>query len=63
MEYDAWKNFETSGKVEDYLNYCGMSVRDGQNERNVFSGKGTERYGNRHSSDRNGFKCNADWRV
>lgn len=49
---EAWKIFETSGKVTDYLNFC--AVRKEQEERP----DGTE-----HRSDRDGLKCHADWRL
>ena len=66
MVMDAWKNFETSGKITDYLNYK-QSV---QNEERMTHSKsegmakaesrGIGSYGTEHSSDRDDFKCNAD---
>lgn len=49
---EAWREFEGSGKVTDYLNFC--AVRKEREERP----DGTE-----CDHDRNGLKCNADWRV
>lgn len=72
MIEDAWKNFELSGKVEDYLNYrqeASSSTYKPEvtqtygSENSVFSDRGMGSYGTEHSSDRNGVKCNADWRV
>ena len=72
MMEDAWKNFELSGKIEDYLNYRQEALGSIQKqdmtqahhlENSVFSDRGMGSYGTEHSSDRNGVKCNADWRV
>lgn len=49
---EAWKVFEASGKVTDYLEFC--TARKEQEERP----DGTE-----YCSDRDGLKCNADWRL
>lgn len=49
---EAWREFEGSGKVTDYLYFC--TVRKEQEERP----DGTER-----DNDRNGLKGNADRRV
>lgn len=49
---EAWEEFKSSGKVTDYLHFC--AVRKEQEDKS----DGTE-----HRSDRDGAKCNADWRV
>ena len=49
---EAWKVFEASGKVTDYLEFC--TARKEQEERP----DGTE-----YRSDRDGLKGNADWRL
>lgn len=48
---EAWEEFAASGRVTDYLRFC--AVRKEQEDRP----DGTE-----CRSDRNGLKCNADWR-
>lgn len=66
MVKDAWKNFELSGKVTDYLEY-----RQGEGQpawhqaisRASRSERGMDRYGTEHSSDGNGNQCHADWRL
>lgn len=67
MIQDAWKNFELSGKVSDYLNYrqsTGLSsVKKAADEGLVTAERGISGYGTEHSSDRHGIKYNADWRV
>lgn len=62
---DAWKNFETSGKVTDYLFYRDTVKKSGTKG---FSGeeeaeKRMDQYGAEYRFDGDGFKCNADWRV
>lgn len=66
MVMDAWKNFEASGKIADYLNY----KQSEQTETSVFDSpmgamakvesRGIGSYGTQHSSDRDDFKCNAN---
>lgn len=65
MISDAWKNFETSGKITDYLAYRRTleEPKDGQDQGLGVSDKGTDKYGTEHQSDGDGFKCNADWRI
>lgn len=50
---EAWEEFTTSGKVTDYLRFC--AVRKEQDM--AVRPDGTE-----CRSDRDGLKCNADWR-
>ncbi|MBO5371499.1 MAG: hypothetical protein J6A75_02150 [Lachnospiraceae bacterium] len=64
MVEDAWKNFELSGKISDYLNYKQSITKDNSHNLEQMSfneNRGTGRYGTQHSSDRDDFKCNADW--
>ncbi len=66
MIQDAWKNFELSGKVSDYLTYCqSAGTKEEWNMKNGGSAaeRGTGSYGTEHSSDGHGAKCNANWRV
>lgn len=70
MEDDAWKNFELSGKITDYLSYRNAAVdRDEQktwqsvSDNDNVSDRGMSGYGTEHSSDRNDTKCNAHWRL
>lgn len=51
---EAWRDFLISGKVVDYLKCKGIEdVED-----SVEKSDGTE-----YRSDRDGLKCNADWRL
>lgn len=66
MVQDAWKNFELSGKVSDYLNYrqsAGEAAKRGPEERAAFLERGRNGYGTERGSDRDGAECHADWRV
>ena len=66
MTQDAWKNFEMSGKVADYLAYRQIPNQEGKQEQTgamTEAERGIGSYGTEHSSDGNGFKCHADWRV
>lgn len=57
---EAWKEFFVSGKVTDYLRY-----KDAESERmsGVFHSREERPDGTEYRSDRDGLKCNADWRV
>ncbi|MCX4321192.1 MAG: hypothetical protein OSJ44_16005 [Lachnospiraceae bacterium] len=62
---DARKNFETSGKVTDYLFYRNTVKESGTKG---FSGeeeteKRMDRYGAEYRFDGDDFKCNAHWGV
>lgn len=62
---DAWKNFELTGKVADYLAYrqsreAGEPAAAGSA---VFLEKGTGSYGVKRDSDGDGVRSHADWRV
>lgn len=72
MTEDAWKNFELSGKILDYLDYrqsasaaCGPEAggRKKTDWSVELSGRGMGSYGTERGSDRDGTKCNADGRV
>ena len=61
MAVDAWKNFELTGKVTDYLAYrqsmeTGEPVDAGSA---VFLEKGMGSYGSKHHPDGDGTKCHA----
>ncbi len=66
MAKGTWKDFESSGKVSDYLAYrqC-SSIQEGGGVRHMpdagLLGRGTGAYGTERGSDRDGFKRNADW--
>lgn len=49
---EAWEEFQVSGKVTDYLRFC--AEKKEREERP----DGTE-----YRSDRDGLKCNANWRL
>ncbi len=63
MKTDAWKNFEASGKVLDYLAYRKGAKQDakGAADCGAFLEKGMGGYGTEHSSDGNGVARHADW--
>lgn len=48
----AWNTFTATGKINDYLKYC-----ENKEKREV------KPDGSKPGGDRNGLKCNADWRV
>lgn len=61
---DAWKNFESSGKIMDYLNYSSLKRQADREHSDVYGlEKGMDSYGTKHCSDGDGFKCNAHWGV
>lgn len=67
MAIDAWKNFELSGKVSDYLAYRQSTnaldekaVRLRGADGAAFLEKGTGTYGTGHCGDGNGIKCHAN---
>lgn len=66
MVVDAWKNFEMSGKVSDYLAYR-QDVRQGgrppEEAGALLQERGRNRYGAERGSDGNGVKRHADWRL
>lgn len=66
MARDAWKEFEQSGKVSDYLAYrqCGRDVHEARDEEGAKRLKrGMDGYGTGCSFAWDGFKSNADWRL
>ncbi len=48
----AWNTFTATGKIDDYLKYC-----ENKEEREV------KPDGNKPRGDRDGLKCDANWRV
>ena len=65
MAVDAWKNFEATGKVADYLAYRkSKEAREpAAADDAVFLEKGMDIYGVRRDSDGDGVRSHADWRV
>ncbi len=66
MIQDAWKNFEMSGKISDYLIYREASMKN--EVRNpgaaaVFSERGRNGYEGESGSDGDGAACHADGRI
>ncbi len=69
MAVDAWKNFEMSGKVSDYLAYRqDAKAKSTQNGGGAYRmdetagfGRGMGSYGTERSSIRDGAACDADW--
>ena len=57
---EAWSNFMITGRVTDYLKY--KESHEGSFDT---TGRGWEirQNGAEPCSDRNGFKCDADWRL
>lgn len=49
---ESWNVFLESGKINDYLRVCEEREK-----------REAEHDGSEPHSDRNGLKCNADWRV
>lgn len=64
MIEDAWKNFELSGKISDYLTYRQhVGEETNKTDNSTFFERGMGSYGTERGSDGNGVKCNADWRI
>jgi len=64
QDLNYWKQFESTGKVEDYLSYCACASQEadgGQN--NAFAGvreqSGVNPYAGNSLCNRNGFETNA----
>lgn len=55
---EAWGNFIATGKVTDYLNYRRSEEMQAADSLQKERPDGTE-----HCGDRNGLKCDADWRL
>lgn len=59
---EAWRDFLVSGKVIDYLRFKDAEAECMQNA--AVTGLREERPdGAEYHSDRNGLKCNANWRI
>ena len=52
---EIWSTFLETGRIDDYLAICRQKERENEQE---VKHNGTESGG-----DRNGLKCDADWRV
>lgn len=65
MAVDAWKNFELSGKVTDYLAYRKSTEqkKPAFGERAAYVEKGMGSYETERDPDGDGVKCHADWGV
>ena len=65
MVQDAWKNFEASGKISDYLTYRQSAKAEGggRGAAKLGSERGIGSYGTEHSSDGNGVKRHAYWGI
>lgn len=69
MVEDAWKNFELSGKISDYLTYRqSMQAKDAgrqtmEETARASQKKGKDGYGRAGSFNGDGVKCHADWRI
>lgn len=66
MVVDAWKNFELSGKVLDYLAYrkgAGQDALPAGGSESLLPERGMDRYGTERGSDGNGDQCHANWRL
>lgn len=53
-----WKQFASTGKVFDYLNF-----KEKECEKNSFFQRGDSYYGTTYSCDRNGTICDSDRRL
>lgn len=58
---EAWMEFLGSGKVTDYLRYKNAESERMQNA--AFYPQEERPDGTEYRSDRDGLKCNADWRI
>ena len=58
---EAWRRFEISGKVTDYLK-C-KHIHAGETNKDTADSRKERPDGAEYRSDRNGLKCNADWRI
>ena len=65
MAEDAWKNFELSGKVSDYLTYRqSTGVAQGSQEgKPAGRERGMGSYGAERDSIGHGVECDADGRI
>lgn len=55
---EAWREFLVTGKVTDYLKY-----RESDYAQTAGSLQKERPDGTEHCSDRDGLKCDADWRL
>lgn len=59
---EAWKDFVVSGKVSDYLRSKNVEA-DGMQDTAMEIPREERPDGAEYHRDRNGLKCNADWRI
>ena len=60
---EAWMKFAATGSVTDYLKFKGIEAENMPGGEEAGMALGKEQYGTEYCSDRNGPKCNADWRL
>lgn len=60
---EAWMKFTTTGSVTDYLKFKGIEAENMPRREYVGMALGKEQDGTEYRSDRNGLKCDADWRL
>ena len=65
--YDYWKSFVSSGKIDDYLHYIACTKEEGDEESCSATDTGNEKEGGYFAGfnyrDRNGSVGPARWRV
>lgn len=60
---EAWMKFEATGRVTDYLKFKGIEPESMPERECSYMALGKEQDGTEYCGDRNGLKCNADWRL
>lgn len=60
---EAWMKFETTGSITDYLIFKGIEAESMPERERSYMALGKEQDGTEYRSDRNGLKCDADWRL
>ena len=60
---EAWRKFEATGRVTDYLKFKGIEAESMPERYGSCMALGKEQDGTEYRSDRNGLKCDADWRL
>ena len=59
----TWNTFFTTGRVDDYLNICRERDRLAEVPGEKKTKQETGQNGSKSCGDRNGLKCNANWRI
>lgn len=60
---EAWETFQVSGKITDYLKFKNVECGELKAGGSMFSKQEERADGTEYYSDRDGLKCNADWRL